>query len=285
VESASSTIHLREAHRAATRAASAALEEGAFTHALVTRTTWLCAAACRLHGRVLRQSRIGIPTLVSNFIPPHITVQLQSRERHMWMGAPSPGGEEDPTINAGKQTVTNCPTPSFSTRANRRDDPRRPYRPGRSWRDAGCPRTGDLANWMITLAWNGQGHVWREDLVAGSPARRRPDEQTPPAARRSCCAAATPFRLPAPRWSRGDPPISRFFSRSTEKGGDGADRNAPPTWSGRRRQGRQQRPNFRVRPGWGRPTPRAPSPCHSCEGRNPRWRSVGRRPRRVPAFN
>src|SRR5712691_6940151 len=57
---------------------------------------------------------IGIPTLVSNFIPPGITVQLQSENGMMGMGPFPFEGEEDPDlINAGKQTVTELPTTSF----------------------------------------------------------------------------------------------------------------------------------------------------------------------------
>ena len=57
---------------------------------------------------------IGIPTLVSNFIPEGITVQLQSENGMLGMGPFPFEGEEDPDlINAGKQTVTELPTTSF----------------------------------------------------------------------------------------------------------------------------------------------------------------------------
>src|SRR6266853_1181971 len=62
---------------------------------------------------------IGIPTLVSNFIPPGITVQLQSENGMLGMGPFPFEGEEDPDlINAGKQTVTELPTTSYFSSAD-----------------------------------------------------------------------------------------------------------------------------------------------------------------------
>ena len=49
---------------------------------------------------------IGIPTLVSNFIPPGMSVQLQSENGMLGTGPFPFEGEEDPDlINAGKQPV------------------------------------------------------------------------------------------------------------------------------------------------------------------------------------
>src|ERR1700747_2398474 len=57
---------------------------------------------------------IGIPTLVSNFIPPGITVQLQSEHGMVGLGPFPFEAKEDPyLINAGKQTVTELPTTSY----------------------------------------------------------------------------------------------------------------------------------------------------------------------------
>ena len=57
---------------------------------------------------------IGIPTLVSNYIPDGITVTLQSENGMLGMGPFPYEGEEDPElINAGKQTITELPQTAY----------------------------------------------------------------------------------------------------------------------------------------------------------------------------
>lgn len=57
---------------------------------------------------------IGIPTLVTNYVPKGINVEFQSENGVLGMGPFPFEGEEDPDIiNAGKQTITTLPGASF----------------------------------------------------------------------------------------------------------------------------------------------------------------------------